>query len=433
MPLVHGVFTARLSLVMLGLCLGVMVGCAKQDIPPPLHTQSDAAGRARRAGVTYKSLYDFTGESGARPNAGLTVGPKGAASGVLYGTTPRGGENGDGVVFAVSTSGRHRVLYSFGGKPDGEEPDAGLIKVNGKLYGTTYAGGGGSECENFDGEDIGCGTVFEVSPSGTERVLYRFKGDTDGAHPLAALVAVNGAFYGTTSGGGGSGCKAGAAVGCGTVFEVSASGTERVLYRFKGGSDGSYPKAGLTAIGNALYGTTLAGGNQSCDFLHPGCGTVFDVVSGEYHLLHAFKGGADGARPSGGFVALNGVLYGMTGFGDDNNHGTVFEISPSGKERVLYRFQGSPDGAGPRASLSVRNGLLYGTTESGGNGDSGTVFEVSTSGKERILYSFEGPPDGQHPRGSLVSVKDILYGMTPFGGKSSFCPHGCGIVFKLSP
>lgn len=38
-------------------------------------------------------------------------------------------------------TGKERVLYSFQGKPDGGAPTAGLIDVNGTLYGTTdYAG-----------------------------------------------------------------------------------------------------------------------------------------------------------------------------------------------------------------------------------------------------------------------------------------------------
>ena len=38
-------------------------------------------------------------------------------------------------------SGSESVLYSFKGTPDGSSPYAGLIDVNGTLYGTTYHGG----------------------------------------------------------------------------------------------------------------------------------------------------------------------------------------------------------------------------------------------------------------------------------------------------
>ncbi|MGC2634227.1 MAG: hypothetical protein WA215_08445 [Candidatus Cybelea sp.] len=43
------------------------------------------------------------------------------------------------------------MLHSFDGQHDGEELSAGLIDVNGTLYGTTYAGG-----------TYGYGTVFAL-------------------------------------------------------------------------------------------------------------------------------------------------------------------------------------------------------------------------------------------------------------------------------
>jgi hypothetical protein len=51
-----------------------------------------------------------------------------------------------------------------------------------------------------------------------------------------------------------------------------------VLHSFAGGSDGAAPTAGLV-IGkdNALYGTTVSGGNTGCTG-GAGCGTVFRVL-----------------------------------------------------------------------------------------------------------------------------------------------------------
>jgi uncharacterized repeat protein (TIGR03803 family) len=72
-------------------------------------------------------------------------------NGTLYGTTPQGGASA-GTVFEVSTSGKERVLYSFKGVPDGAYPGAGLVDVNGVLYGTTTNGGVSN-----------AGTVFKVS------------------------------------------------------------------------------------------------------------------------------------------------------------------------------------------------------------------------------------------------------------------------------
>ena len=61
------------------------------------------------------------------------------------------------------------VLHSFEvGSGDGKNPRAGLIDVMGTLYGTTVNGGGAS-CY--------CGTVFKVTLSGAETVLYSFAGN----------------------------------------------------------------------------------------------------------------------------------------------------------------------------------------------------------------------------------------------------------------
>ena len=157
------------------------------------------------------------------------------------------------------------MLYRFTGGLDGANPAAGLIAdAAGNLYGTTQRGGGFNSCSD-------CGTVFKVTPSGTETVLYRFTGLRDGKNPAVGLIAdASGNLYGTTFAGGSSGC-------CGTVFKLTPSGNLTVLWRFTGGNDGANPAAGLIAdaAGN-LYGTTHSGGaGTSCV---QGCGTVFELT-----------------------------------------------------------------------------------------------------------------------------------------------------------
>jgi uncharacterized repeat protein (TIGR03803 family) len=227
------------------------------------------------------------------------------------------------------------TLYSFTGGSDGATPIAGLISdPSGNLYGTTQINGAG-----------GAGTVFElVNSSGnyTEKTLYSFTGGSDGGYPFAAglISDSSGNLYGTTSGGGTS--------GNGTVFElVNSSGnyTEKVLYSFAGGSDGANPVAGLIADapGN-LYGTTLFGGAA-------GNGTVFELVnsSGNYteKVLHSFSGssfsgGSDGGQPQDGLIAdASGNLYGTTSVGGAGFVGTVFKISGSGFVPPIH-FAGVP-------------------------------------------------------------------------------------------
>ncbi len=145
--------------------------------------------------------------------------------------------------FSVTTTGAEKVLHGFGGGSDGAHPVAGLINVNGTLYGTTSDGGSG-------GCDGGCGTVFSVTTTGTEKVLYNFGGGSDGTYPLASLINVKGTLFSTTYYGG--------ANDDGTVFSVATTGAEKVLYNFGGDSDGAYPHANLIDVKGLLYGTTIA-------------------------------------------------------------------------------------------------------------------------------------------------------------------------------
>lgn len=373
----------------------------------------------------YKVLYAFKREAdGANPQATLIE-----HNGTLYGTTMGGGNTscqvstngpyGCGTVFRMSTSGAEHVLYRFEGRVrrDGASPITGLTAVNGRLYGTTF-GGGGFGC--FRNE--GCGTIFEISTSGREKVLHRFRERTlDGIHPAGPLTYVKGELYGTTSGGGQH--------RCGTVFAITTSGKERVIYSFKGIPDGCEPSGNLTFVHAAFYGTTAFSGAYTA-------GCVFKVsVDGKESVLHSFGKERDGSQPAAGVIAFKGVLYGTTVYGGAEKtlgRGTIFGISDSGDERIIYRFE---DGSGeyPRAGLLSYNGALYGTTGgqiAGVNPSHGNVFKVSTSGKEMTIHSFKKTVrhSAAHPMAGLLGVNGALYGTTSGGGA-----HDAGVVFRQAP
>jgi uncharacterized repeat protein (TIGR03803 family) len=249
------------------------------------------------------------------------------------------------------------VLYSFTGGTDGGSPGAGLIQgSDGNFYGTTEVGGASGD-----------GTVFKVTPAGVESVLYSFTSGADGGFPEAALIqGSDGNFYGTT--------QAGGASGYGTVFKVTPAGVETVLYSFGGGTDGSYPYAGLTqgTDGN-FYGATDQGGANNF-------GTIFKVTpAGVETVLWTFGSGTDGLHPYGTLIqGADGNFYGTTFQGGTNNHGTIFEITPAGVETVLYSFGGAPytDGWFPQGGvIQGADGNFYGTTEAGGANSYGTVFK----------------------------------------------------------
>jgi uncharacterized repeat protein (TIGR03803 family) len=384
---------------------GAMPG--SRGLPPgsPAHAE-------RHPSVAYAMLYSFKGGSGdgSEPSAPLRD-----VKGTLYGTTDSGGSgdcnNGCGTVFAITTSGTESVLYSFkGGSGDGWEPGAVLRKVKGMLYSTT-----------FDGGANGDGTVFAITTSGAERLLYSFKGGSgDGANPEAGLRDVKGTLYGATEEGG--------ANGLGTVFALTTSGKESVLHSFGGSGDGANPYEGLLNVKGTLYGTTPNGGANCTP--SGGCGTVFAITtSGTESVLHSFGGSGDGATTYATLVNVNGTLYGATYDGGANGDGTVFAIMTSGKESVLYSFKGgSGDGANPIEALIKVKSKLYGTTFVGGANGLGTVFALTTSGKESVLHSFGGSGDGTNPYAGLVNVNGTLYGATYTGGANN-----AGTVFSITP
>lgn len=350
-----------------------------------------------------------------------------AAGGELYGTTRVGGANNLGSVFSVSTSGQESVIYSFGApsSTDGTTPMSGLIDVNGTFYGTTANGGAGN-CAN-----PGCGTVFALSPSGTESILYSFRGGSDGAHPVGGLIDVKGTLYGTTSqGGNGHAC-------CGTVFALTPSGAETVLVRFQGAKkDGSEPLGDLIDVKGELYGTTRYGGPA-------GAGTIFAVsLSGAESIVYAFKGsGADGAEPFAGLTAAGGKLVGTTRYGGGSTNcgalgcGTVFEATLAGSETVLYSFNGGTDGFAPVGKIFAQKGEFYGTTLNGGYAGCGggvgcgTIFTLNGKGEKSLLYTFRGGKKaGAFPWAGFTALDGKLYSTTFSGGSAQ-----SGTVFDFLP
>src|ERR1035437_5987614 len=384
------------------------------------------AGRVFNAGAqTETNLHSFVGS----PTDGsfLTVGLVQGSDGNFYGTTDGGGKTNAGTVFRISPSGTYTSLYSFGSSPtDGTHP-AGLVQgSDGNFYGTTGGGGG----TNNDG--YGFGTVFRISPSGTYTSLYSFgSSPTDGEYPDGLVQGSDGNFYGTT-GEGGTSTNCGD-VGCGTVFRISPSGNETNLYSFGSSpTDGNSPNGLVQGSDGNFYGTTGEGGTSTnC---YDGCGTVFRISpSGTYTNLYSFGSTpTDGNAPSAGLVqGSDGNFYGTTQAGGTNSDGTVFRISPSGTYTSLYSFAGSPsDGQLPFAGLvQGSDGNFYGTTYYGGTNYDGTVFRISPSGNETNLYSFgSSPTDGEYPDAGLVQGSDgNFYGTTEDGGTNND-----GTVFKLT-
>lgn len=355
-------------------------------------------------------LYNFCSATncsdGGNPAGALLIDAKGN----LYGTAQGGGggANGSGgVVFELSPTSKgwkETVLYSFCAErhcADGYFPNSKMIWDSaGNLYGTTVLGGDGSK---------GSGVVFELSRGShgwTETVLYWFCQQTncaDGSQPWSGLVFDSaGNLYGTTYLGG---------IGilncdkfrqsCGVVYELtpgSGGWTESVLYNFCSGAscaDGASPYATLIfdAKGN-LYGTTVGGGNATCQLFAHGCGVVFELTpsGGTWteSVLHTFTAVNDGANPYGPLLLdSHGNLSGTTFFGGNFPEcyaglgcGVVFQLTPVAgggwKDMIRYTFTAGADGGFPQGGLTADSlGNLYGLATWGGTSTFGVAFELS--------------------------------------------------------
>ncbi|MGA7683485.1 MAG: choice-of-anchor tandem repeat GloVer-containing protein [Terriglobales bacterium] len=357
---------------------------------------------------TESVFYSFTG--GGSPEYDLAI----DGQGNLYGTTF---EEEGGSVYKLTPSGDFTTLHTFSYccDNDGNEPAGGVIlDSKGNLYGATTQGGTG-----------GTGTIFEISPSGVETILYNFTCENDGCFPFSGLVMDGqGNLYGTTLGGG--------AYYYGNVYKfVPSTGVVTTVYSFTGGNDGAFPFGVVLDQEGNLYGATQSGGTAQQ-------GVVFKLTSsGMETVLHSFEpNGTDGFSPYA-TVTLDskGNVYGTTHLGGKIGVGTVYKITPAGKETILHSFKGGKDGIFPQSDLTFdADGNLYGTTFYGGAYDFGTVFKIAKT-KETVLHSFDpNEADGILPMGDVVFDQNgNLFGTTSGGGApSENCPSGCGTVYKIT-
>ncbi|HEV3091867.1 MAG TPA: choice-of-anchor tandem repeat GloVer-containing protein [Candidatus Cybelea sp.] len=401
----------------------------------PNHATSLLARRGPASGPVLQTLWNFTGAAdGADPIGGVIA----DAAGNLYGGTIAGGPVGYGTIFEIAGSGPRyleRTLVTFTG-PNGNSAVGSLAhSSSGELYGVTTWGG-----------RYGYGTAFRVStkPPFAESVIWSFGGNrNDGGNPEGGLVLDDkGALYGVTASGGIN--------GDGIVFKLIPSGSgyiEAILHQFGGVGDGKYPDALLTLRpGGVIYGTA-GGGGTGCSH---GCGMVFELIpSGPRYddrILYQFKGFSDGSGPSSAVTFdSKGAMYGVTEYGggtecaDGYGCGTLYKLTPSASdyhERVLWSFGRGTDGYYPTSNVLLgRKGALYGTAWQGGAHYGGTVYELVPKGfnySESVLVNFTNENgSGYDPEGNLVmDGHGRIYGTCYAGGNAAF---GGGTVFGLTP
>jgi len=267
---------------------------------------------------SYSNLYSFQGPpgDGRNPAAALVQG----SDGNFYGTTFAGGTNRYGAVFRFTTNGTETILYSFGGPTnDGAGPLTALVLGrDGNFYGTTTFGG----LTNISGTTAsfigGYGTVFRISSGGSYSNLYSFGSKIpDGILPGSLVQGSDGNFYGVAS-------EGGAFTNPGALFRITPGGSESLFYSF--GSqpgDGVEPTSLVIGSDGNFYGTTLDGGTNDL-------GTLFRIsLSGSETILYSFGSQTnDGANPLGSLIQdSDGNFFGTTEYGGAGANGTIFELT----------------------------------------------------------------------------------------------------------
>jgi uncharacterized repeat protein (TIGR03803 family) len=351
-----------------------------------------------RAG-TFQTIYTF----GNGSNDGVSpMSPLLAKSGVLYGTTFRGGPSGEGTVYSfnVATSTETVVTTAMG-----VFPFAPVVYHRDTLFGTTAAA------------DNGQGNIYSVNlKTGAVANLYTFSRGESQASP-GALVEIGRKLYGTTYNAGDS--------NNGSVFAFDpATLAYSTLYSFTAGNDGKNPQ-GLIVNGGLLYGVATVGGAN-------GHGTIFSVDpnSGAETTIYAFQGAPDGSGPSG-IVFHKGAIYGTASFGGANNDGTLFTLNPgTGQLSLLFSFPGAAGGCTPGGQPTIDGKLIYGITGScGDTANQGTFYSVSLkTGTEQVLHTFSNGPDGVSPEAAPLLYKGVIYGTTSVGGANN-----AGTIFEYTP
>ena len=279
--------------------------------------------------------------------------------GNLYGTTLHGGTFNAGTAFQFAPAKKKlKIIHSFQGTT-GSSPYAPLMwGVDGKLYGTTSAGGTSSG-----------GVVFQMSTGGKYVVLNNFStvSPANGATPFAGLVqGSDGFLYGVASVGG--------ANGQGTLFKLSTKGTGfTVLHSFATTTGDTPFSTPLLHTNGKIYGMTFHGGS------HAAYGTIYNFDAGLKPFVSQF------VRYSGKV----GDTVGILGQGFSNATGVKF-------------------GTGPGTFVASTDAFMTATVTSGATTGVITVEEpggnLTTPLKYKVIPTISNFTPKSGPVGTVVTI-----------------------------
>jgi uncharacterized protein YceK len=208
-------------------------------------------------------FYGFTWGGGKQ---GHVCSEQYGGCGTIYHLTPPGKN---------ASAWEETTLYEFTGQGDGQTPFSELtLDKQGDVLGMVMAGGLRQHCHILVD---GCGTAFKLTPPAggqgawTFSVLWQFTGRRDGDLPVAAGLSPVGGKYITTTAG-----NALRDFGAVDLFTPGAAGdlwTERTLFEFNNDADGADPESYLLERDGVFYGMTHGAGSGPAPY-----GTVFRIA-----------------------------------------------------------------------------------------------------------------------------------------------------------
>ena len=448
-------------------------------------------------GSVYKINVDGTGFTvlkefndplaGIRPGGSLLF----ASDGRIYGTTFGGGSSNFGTIYSLLPSGSGFTKhFNFDGL-NGKNPYSTLTEgSDGRLYGTTYMGGGNDN-----------GTIFAVAKDGSGFTkLYDL--DTRATHPRFGplIESTPGVFFGTAEHGG--------ALNSGAVFRVTTSGSFDIYCHCQQGEFG--PRELIEdPSGTYWYGVTRAAiWNQG--------GTIFRIrkdtrhyekivdvpqgetistlfyastghlwVAGEHDNINflrrmnpdgtnvqpipAYDDPANRQEPPSSFVELsNGTVIGVSWRGYNGarlfsikNDGTsyrmlrqlepyyyvlhqlllasdgnvyltagqtsILKVTPEGTITTIYE-RNLEDGHNVTEIIEMNDGrLAFATTDNSSSGRS-TIFSIKKDGSGYIRIFQPESGQGTDPIDMKQSVDGWLYVISSYDGE-----HGNGVLYRIRP
>ena len=284
----------------------------------------------------------------------------------------------------------------------------GSMPVAGMIYdGATYLYG-----TTYIGGISDTGTVYKLNVNdNTFTKLVDFTTD-NGAYARNSQIIIGNTIYGTTEAGGNNNWQ-------GVLYKIDLSNNNfSVIYNFE--SSTGYDPNTLIYDGTYIYGTTTYGGTNNKGVIFK-----FDIATNTYTKLYDFDN-ANGANPVEKLISDGDYLYGTTSYGGTNNKGVIFKFNKTtGIYSKLLDFDGT-NGEQPY-SLCMVNDYLYGVTHSGGTNNNGVIYRINKNQpSDFIQLNMDWTTTGANPTAWLTEHNNELYGVAMIGGNDDV-----GTIFKV--